>query len=341
MPGETVFGYTDSQAKWNETGSANQDSTTINLGYVDDEAAWWWAAILAPGEGWKASIAHEKGEFKSPWSISIESVPQLTLLRRTRSSPKYSPAAAASSTAAIGFLSDHITLHDVADQSHAALSAALLLPVLNNSGRNVVLPLPRLPQDTNLEPPISLQSGNQIHRQWVQEEGGLIDKLLTLSCYTDGMWALLSSVFYERDIPCNLVSPWLQSIFAVLNPINDNHTILAHILINRAPGLSFLWLGGVIMGVHKHVFGDARFGMIPVNLHSAAWMGTMQSFIQEPVSLPWVVESHVRRSDECRLLYLAQTEFRTRVPMCQWMPFRVTAVEDTDVNIRLHLECSG
>lgn len=97
---------------------------------------------------------------------------------------------------------------------------------------------------------------------------------------------MLSSIFYEPSVPCNLVSPWLQSIFAVLDSekIRNDDRVPAHMLMNRVPSIAFLWLGAIVLGIHRDVLRDGRFGLVPVDLHAAMWSGTVQSFIQEPVS---------------------------------------------------------
>ena len=89
-----------------------------------------------------------------------------------------------------------------------------------------------------------------------------------------------------------------------------------------------------------------RFGLMTIDLHAAVWSGTTQSFMQEPVSKhPKTVcnssDSSILRSDECRLLFLAQAENHTRFPICPWMPFGETALEDIDLDVRFHTGCDG
>lgn len=60
-----------------------------------------------------------------------------------------------------------------------------------------------------------------------------------------------------------------------------------------------------MLGAYRRLFSDARVGLIPVKLHSAAWTGSTQSFIHEPMAPYSESESDsIRRADECRLLYL-------------------------------------
>lgn len=52
-----------------------------------------------------------------------------------------------------------------------------------------------------------------------------------------------------------------------------------------------------------------------------------------------MVGESVRRSDECRLLYLTQEERHTRWPICLWMSFGATPLEDTEIDVHLHAKC--
>jgi hypothetical protein len=235
--------------------------------------------------------------------------------------------------AATNFLSDYCDLHNVADQSHAALAAALYLPFLNGK-RDIQLPIPLLSHKTGLLSAVSA-SGDLA---WVHKSHRF-DQLLTLSCDTSGIRPLLSSVFFERGIACNVVSPWLQSAFATINLALDNPRMLAHIMMGRVPKLAFLWLGGIIMRVQKDILQLGRFGVMPIELHAAAWSGTIQSFIQEPVSEPPARNGVIQRSDECRLLFLVQADGYIRVPICPWEPFDTTALEDTNMEVRVHADC--
>ncbi|KAK3905137.1 hypothetical protein C8A05DRAFT_31073 [Staphylotrichum tortipilum] len=118
-----------------------------------------------------------------------------------------------------------------------------------------------------------------------------LDKLLTLSC-TSTISSLLASALLNPTIPSNLHGP----------------------VLNFMRGLSYL-----------------------MNLTLAAWTGTVISFIQEPVcfttyppaeAAPVTPEQEISRADECRLLFLAQTEFHTYPPQEPCAPFGTTAVVD-------------
>ncbi|KAL8718640.1 MAG: hypothetical protein Q9181_008175, partial [Wetmoreana brouardii] len=52
-------------------------------------------------------------------------------------------------------------------------------------------------------------------------------------------------------------------------------------------------------------------------------------------------DGEIRRSDECRLLYLAGSEDRPSPPISPWQPFGSTPLEYTDLEVRKHAACEG
>jgi len=64
--------YLAAEANWMyERAEKSLNELHIDLGNVDDNAARWWAAILALGEGWRAEITRNAAVYRSLWSISI------------------------------------------------------------------------------------------------------------------------------------------------------------------------------------------------------------------------------------------------------------------------------
>jgi len=151
---------------------------------------------------------------------------------------------------------------------------------------------------------------------------------------------MLLSAFYEPSIECNAITPWLQGTLAAIEHLAGNNPyIIGRMCMERAPRVAFLWLGGLILGLQERLLQEVRFGQIPIDLHSAVWSGTVQSFIQQRVSKPLVTDGRVSRADECRLLFLSQSGHHARVPVCQWKPFGATAAEDVDIEVRAHEGC--
>ncbi|KAJ3454221.1 hypothetical protein MRS44_018115 [Fusarium solani] len=330
--------YTTSQAKWAGTHriSKAEGSVIVQLGSVSDEAARWWAAILAPGQGWKASIPHKRYRLLSPWAVFLDATYPILL---SSASEPASPALGTcpSFEAAAQYIAEYSALHAASEQNRAAFATALLLPLANFDRRKVRLPLPRMPLDRAL--------GTTSHGPIWGQDLRQFDKLLTLGCNTQGIKSILSSIFYEPDVPCNVCGAWLQGTFALLH---SKHTqgvdVLARMFFLRSPHLSFLWLGAIITGAHKNFLRNPRGLLVTdeIDLHEAAWTGTVVSFIQEPVTrLPHDANS-IARADEWRLAYLSQglSEYKFP-PLYPYPPPGRTAVEDLDIDVRLHATCPG
>ncbi|GAB1313560.1 hypothetical protein MFIFM68171_03770 [Madurella fahalii] len=365
MPGNCSFGYMSSQAPcYNRMETATSPPAhglgmNVDIGNASPEEVRWWAAVLAPGQGWQATLTLERDTFWSPWSIRLETGPQFTVssvngTSITSVSQTPHAAAAPSFSKAIHFLDLFCIRHNVTDQSRAALAALLLLPSI---GGPQALQLPA-PTTNNYksrdEPNRDAMSPVPHHRigshsgldcDWLLQGEHHLDGLITLSCNTRGIRPMLLSIFYEPTIECNSVTPWLQGAIAAIDSLaRDEPHVLGRMFMDRLPQVAFLWLGVTVLGLQKKFLQDVRFGMIPIDLHSAAWSGTMQSFIQEPLSNPLVAaDGQVTRADQCRLLFLSQStsESHNRVPICQWKPFGVTPLADTDVEVRAHAECEG
>lgn len=178
------------------------------------------------------------------------------------------------------------------------------------------------------------------NHDWTHQRHHIDKSFITLSYNTRGILPLLLSVFYELRIECNAVIPWLQGTLAAIKHVaGDNVNVVGRMCMERSPRVAFLWLGCIILGLQDKILQRVHFGQIPVDIHSAAWSGTVQSFIQQRVSHPLTTDGRISRADECRLLFLSQSDDHVRIPVCQWKPFGKTPVEDVDTEVRVHHQC--
>ncbi|KUJ16076.1 uncharacterized protein LY89DRAFT_102789 [Mollisia scopiformis] len=341
IPGASGPEYSNCEAEWDDKNipleNAPTDATTavIDLGDIDDDNARWWSAVLALEGGWNASIPSDKGPIlHSPWYTKLVSEKRFILSRGTKSRPLPFQHRAASFATALRYLSSYCEFHKVAEQNHAALAATLLLPVARFDKSRVQLPTPRVRRKVRLNKESICKTP-----AW-SENLNQLDRLLSLSCNAVGTKALLNSVFFEPGVACNICGAWLQGTFAFLDSdiVQDQH-ILLRVLMKRDPSLGFLWLGAFIIGAQTRSLQEARQAWWKIDLHVAAWTGTLKSFIQEPVSTLPPGTEEISRADECRLMYLSHDQYYTVPPLFPFAPFGSTAITDTNIDVRQHARC--
>lgn len=340
IPSAAMSDYNSHQARVNSDNGPHKMEDdgfhiVVDIGDADDAAARWWAAVL--DGGWDASIRSDTGVLLcSPWSISTQQGPKFTISANIQPCSAIKNSRPASFSSAVRYLSEYCHLHDVVEQSEAALAAALLIPVAKFDNRRINLPVPRLARKATRS-----QEKARVLPSWDTEPRQL-DRLLTLSCNARGVKALLNSIFFEPDVACNICGAWLQGSFAFLDSdkARDPHVLLRSFM-ERDPGLGFLWLGAFTTGAEERCLQEARAGWWKVDISAAAWTGTHASFIQEPVTKVSPDAQEISRADECRLMYLSHGPGHTVPPLFPFAPFGCTAMEDTDLDVRRHARCSA
>lgn len=113
---------------------------------------------------------------------------------------------------------------------------------------------------------------------------------------------------------------------------------LTALLGRRQPQLVMLWLGAVIIGMAKSELQDIKNGLTVVDLHVAAWTGTIQSFIilNLGASDGWTI----RYEDKCRLLFLTSSNEYACAPTTPWKPFGESHLCDTRLEVQKHALCN-
>lgn len=115
---------------------------------------------------------------------------------------------------------------------------------------------------------------------------------------------------------------------------------LAAILGRRQPRLASLWLAAIIMGVAKTEIRDLKNGFSALDLHAAAWTGSVQSFMT--MGIRTLDGQMIRREDECRLLFITATaaaDNHSRAPVYPWKPFGKSHIRDTELEVQRHAQC--
>lgn len=345
MPETCTIRYLSNRAPADNASSpgaqkASQTNVILDLGNASREETRWWASVLAPGRGWEATLVVGLETFWSPWSIRVQSGPRF-IIPRDSETVQESFGKPPSFIEALVFLDKFCVRHNIIDQSHAALAAVLHLPTLGD--RTEGLQLPAVVIGSESPCPQQAPSTSSLRHDWLYQTPNHFDKLLTLSCFVNGIRPMLLGVFYNPAIECNAVSPWLQGTMTVLHALakHKRPLVIGRMLMDRNPAIAILWVGATILGLQGKILRDAQLGkMVPNNL-SAEWSGKPQSFIHQRASVPLVVDGTVSLADQCRLLYLSQTEGWVRAPSCPWAPFGSTPLEEVDFDVRLHADCAG
>ncbi|KAL4889385.1 hypothetical protein BDV59DRAFT_195789 [Aspergillus ambiguus] len=286
------------------TDSGHHDAIKIDIGSDFDPAeAAWWEAILCPGGGWKITTDYKGKTYCSPWSVILSEKAKIEL---AGGYPILKDAPPSSGTA-LEYLAKFCSRHRLYGQCSRGLPSCL-----------------------------SERSSNL-----VKEYSKFLSRYTMLSCNVWGMRSLLLSTFFNGDIECNLVSAWLNPIFAITNPLvqSEKSLTLAKVLGYRKPKLASLWLAAILMGVANPILRNIRIGLTATEFNAAAWTGTHQSFITaEPGGNDGQM---ISREDEGRLLFITGCDGYTRPPIHPWKPFGKTRLLDTELAVQQHAACSG
>ncbi|KAK4125988.1 hypothetical protein N657DRAFT_662338 [Parathielavia appendiculata] len=328
---------------------------TVDIGDASAKEARWWAAILAPGRGWQAGMTlGEDSTFWSPWSFRLQAGPRFTISlqekpprqpvllqqrkprsrsRRLESAPTFSEA--------LGYLNNFCVRHGILDQSHAALAAVLLLPAMKDLVSEIKLPA--VVVNNQPPPPVSwVPALSSAEPRWPLASCEHLDELMAVSCYSAGIIPMLLNVFYNPEIKSNAVTPWLQGALAVIKTHAANAPlVVCRMLMERQPGVAFLWFGVTVLGLQEWLLHHARLGWIPIDLVSAGWSRTLQSFVQQPVSTPLDVNEEISRADQGRLLFMSTSPKYQSAPSCPWKPFGENPGVETDMHVQHHGQCNG
>ncbi|MCJ1386666.1 hypothetical protein MMC17_009792 [Xylographa soralifera] len=306
---------------------------------------------MAPRQGWKAIVSQRDDKvYLTPWSVLVENKQCIRIGWRTNRSLNQNSSAATppSSEKAFELLNKFCLPHDLGSQVFAALAATLTFPTHNHHGTIVKLPFPTDMRGKN--------DYNQVKRT-VSNSVRLKDELpyyMALSCNHNVITSSLCGVFWEPDIPCNLVSPWLHPVMKevpiredIMNLTGRYHEILAIMCAIRRPKLSALWLGAVISGLATIILSFVKSGTPPLDPNAFAWTSCPQSFMDLAGSGLYsqtdASDEMIRRVDAWRLLYLPSIVdddlHYERLPFTPWEPVGATNVQNCVARVRIHVRC--
>ncbi|GBF60559.1 hypothetical protein TMEN_3006 [Trichophyton mentagrophytes] len=301
---------------------------TLETCTENPEVVRWWAAVLAPGQGWVASISFHNTEYQSPWAMRLIGNLNLTIRGPAPVTPRGCPDPHTS----YQYLRHFCLQHGLLEQAKAAFVAALMIPVHAQTGIPFVLPAPICIYSN---PPV-VSSGPQCED--LEELIRRMPHFMTISAACDVLRSLLCSVFFEPSVPCNLCSEWLEPIFRILDSVSLRHATTMCMFRNTS--IEGWWLGSAITGLYRLILKEARRGIPHVNLQSWWWMQAPQSFICFPFSGPiGRDETLITREKETFLLFLSQHNWKSALP--PWKPPGRVVINDSHLAVQRHARCIG
>lgn len=334
--------YTDDIAQWNP-GHDNHTGEHFELDIGCDEIAEvrWWAAILAGGRGWQATLARGGEIYFSPWECHLNSSP-FRICHHAKLPSSVSNLEPPSSAEAQEYLLNLARRHDAFDQLVCALAATMTLPMHNRFGASITLPKP------------IRRYGSRQHTELIYSDqiptSTEVSQYMAFSGTSGLLGSCLFGAFWERGIPCNLASQWLdpamKEIASTLFQSKQPFPVI-WAMSERRPSLASLWLGATITGLLPRIFQVSRSFLPTIYLEAVTWTTSPQSFMDPPnyrhVKTRRIGDRDmISREDEFRLLFLTDTLSDTygNPPLSPYPPFGMVDVRHTSLQVRLHLSCN-
>ncbi|PGH11056.1 hypothetical protein AJ79_05098 [Helicocarpus griseus UAMH5409] len=287
----------------------------IPVGDADEQGLQWWAAVLAKGRGWRATLAQADRDLDYRPPSSMQAWNYLLRLAQT---------------------------HSAVDQLVGAFTATLTIPIYQRFGAAVTFPQPHL----------GTGPSRKIEPSYLSKVPSFdeLPYFMTLACIPRAISSSLFGTFWEPGVPCKLVSEWLYTpLQNVLQPLVDQEKwhVIVQIMAARRPNLAPLWLGSAITGLLPRLLKVCMNSIPPVSLEAIVWTQSPQSFM-DPTFRPktnayrsFRLEQVIRREDEYRLLYMTgcNSDEYGAAPLCPYSPFGLVTLQGTALNVRLHSSC--
>jgi hypothetical protein len=324
------------------TGSAGE-AVPLNIGARDHSELRWWTAILANGEGWQAILTRNGTAYRPIWEFHLQDA-SFSVSQNADFPSSACQCHCPSSEEALKYLFNFARLNGVLDQLIIGLASALILPSCNrwSSGTRHLL-VPKEPKNNYSSDNTADISHDQL------PSFSESPHLMTLSALSTNIGSDLANSFWEKDIPCNLVSEWLNPVFDEIIPSllekKDYKTIILA-MAERRPTLAPLWLGASVMGFLPRVLIESR-SLSRAWPETIIWTASSQCFM-DPQNFGTVSVQRgpdgkymIPREDEFRLLYLLDLEGEAFKfpPVVSYPPFGLTSVESCSIMVRKHYSC--
>jgi hypothetical protein len=224
----------------------------LDLSLASRRLVRWLCAILSPKPGWLG----DQGHFP-PWAAFCSGNVRFVVVTTD------GPVAFAlnepppSSSEATELLIEFCSLYGLLAPEHkckgqqtelsppiAAFLAALALPFSRYDGLQPQFPAP------SLRRPSKDSGTHESAASSIRQCASDLRYYMTLSMDPRSVGSVLWSIFWQPDIECNLVSPWLSSTLSALKRPLDSRNImlLAKVFALRRSRISLWWLGVFLLG---------------------------------------------------------------------------------------------
>lgn len=210
------------------------------------------------------------------------------------------------------------------DQSYLALAIVLL----SRSWSIRALDLP--PWSTNVNAPETEQISSKQNVRLLSA----IDHFITLNYLWAGVDTLLSAVFFDPALPCNVSGAQWKGIERALNLDKGVVSPFIYALNDRCPGITLFWIGAIAIEQGRQVLHDRLGALQSINPLVSIWTSMPCSFLH--------VEYESAKSDrtiprtlEFSTAFFVEPEITS--PPSVSPPFGETLISNTNLTVREHL----
>lgn len=316
----------------------------------------WLCALLAPKPGWAAKPL--KGPDYTPWATLCPDDLQFTLYTDEpveESQHERPPSSAEAAVLLVEFCNLFGLGHRERRRGRPRKNVSELLPVTAAFLAALALPFyrhlelePQFPRPTfQRKRQASHVNLDLIIGQYVKD----LPYYMTLSMEPRSVGSTIWSIFWQPEIECNLVSPWLSSTLSILKPIIDTGDLglLARMFAIRRPRVALWWLGIFLLGsptISAFILRyldiiEERWGygsMSRPDTTASAWTGSAQSFLDEDtVDIYTNPKDMVPVADLLKHRYNFQLQDPYRLHLA-WRPFGSIPKEKIELDLWPWLE---
>ncbi|KAF5017568.1 hypothetical protein F66182_10491 [Fusarium sp. NRRL 66182] len=293
----------------------------------------WLCAILSPKMGWQARDLKRL----PPWATSFKTGIQLGI---KASVPAVDIRLPPSSYEATELLIELCRLFNLKANLTEASGLESMPPYKASFLATLMLPFygfmklqPRLP------PPLLTRPGrngtfNSSHEQSIRSCLGDLCYFMTLSIHPPSVGSILWSIFWQPDVDCNLVGPWLASVLDTLEPVikQKQVEVIVKVFLSRRPRIAIWWIALFLLGdlavldwiqrymttlEEKYGFGS----LSPPDPMISVWTGSKQSFLDSGKESIYTEISHlVSKADLLRCRFDRKLQ-DSATSALSWRPF--------------------